>query len=271
MGTKQSETDKSKPDGRLRLHAHFYVAGVLLLVSIFGFNYWFAKLDRLRGAGDSVPLKQPLATIPMELGKWVVVREETLSKEIKYIAGVDDYISRFYVETAGVGNRVHKRISGEGAEGCSEQGCGDEGAKDALHVYVAYFGGIYLVAPHSPDVCMRGSGWKIASAHRRTVELALLGRTEEIGVRVHVFNRDRDRRIVVWWDYVHGKNVTNPFWERIRWVLPLFLGGKAGSVVQVQIAKDIKAGQQEDAIYEIIIEFAKLLAPEVGKCLPEPM
>lgn len=267
MGIGHRETDKSKPDGRIRLHAHFYVAGVLLLVGIFGFNYWFAKVGRLRSASEAVPLKQPLATVAKELGQWVVVGEEPLSKEVEYIAGVDDYINRFYGKTDNVGNGMRERISGEG----SEQGSDDKGPKDALHVYVAYFGGIHLAAPHSPDVCMQGAGWKIASAYRRTVELAVLGRTEKIGVKVHVFNRDYDRRVVVWWDYVHGKNVTNPFWERIRWVLPLFLGGKAGSVVQVQIAKDIKAGQQEDAIYEIIIEFAKLLAPEVGKCLPEPM
>ena len=251
MSSEEKKAD-SKGTGRIRLHAHFYAAGVLLLLATVGFNYFLENINRVKAAGESVPLKQPLASVPKVLGDWEMVEEKRLSAEEEYVAGVNDYINRFYVRNGGVGS--------VGAE---------EELEAALHLYVAYFGGIRVRAPHSPDICMRGSGWTIAEAHRRTIDLDVMGRTEQIGVNVHVFMREHEKRMVVWWDYIHGKNVTNPLMERIRWVLPLFLGGRTGSVVQVQIGKDIQPGEEQDAVYEMIEEFGKRLAPEVGKCLPE--
>jgi hypothetical protein len=101
------------------------------------------------------------------------------------------------------------------------------------------------------------------------MELSVAGTTEKVGVNVQVFNRDYDRQMIVWWEYIHGKNVTSPMLERLRWVLPLFLGGKAGSVVQAQISKDIELKETEKGVYGVIEQFARELAPEVGKCLPE--
>ena len=255
--------------GRIRLHRHFYVAGVLLLVGIFGFNYWFDRINRLMAANKAVPLRQPLATIPGELGEWVAIRDIRLPKATEQIAGAADYINRVYVKSSVAGSR--DRRTGSVAASESEEGSEEEIGKDALQVYVAYFAGIRLAAPHSPDVCMRGAGWTISGAHRRTLELGVMEKTEQMAVNVHLFEREYERQMVVWWDYIHGKNITNPFVERVRWVLPLFLGGKAGSVVQVQISKDIEAGQSEEEVYNTIVEFGKRLAPEVGKCLPEPL
>ena len=268
MGTETKQVGPAG-GGRIRLHRHFYVAGVLLVVGIFGFNHWFERVNRLMASTERVPLKQPLATIPGEVGDWVAIREIRLPKEVEDIAGAEDYINRLYVRSDTAGS--HDERTGSAAEAASEQGSEGEARKDMLQVYVAYFGGIRLTAPHSPDVCMRGSGWTIAGAYRRTVDLGVMEEAEQVTVKVHIFSRDYDRQMVVWWDYIHGKNITNPFIERVRWVLPLFLGGKAGSVVQVQISRDIGAGESEEAVYNMIMEFGKLLAPEVGKCLPEPL
>ncbi|GEM_PF-2986309 len=241
--------------GPIRLHAHFYVAGILLLLASIGFNFWLDRLNRLKSANLSVPLKQPLSSIPAQLGDWVMVEEIELPQNVKDIAGVDDYVNRRYVQK---GQEVTENVGEHKA-----------GTEEGLHVYVAYFGGIRTAAPHRPDICLRGSGWTIAGAHRRQIEIPGMGETQTVGVHVDVFTREENRQMVVWWEYIHGKNVTNPLMERVRWILPLFMGGKAGSVVQVQISQDVGAKESEDEVYERIVGFARAIAPEVGKCLPE--
>lgn len=241
---------------RIHLHAHFYVAGVLLLLASIGFNYWLEQVNRLKDANLAVPLKQPLSTISRELGDYMATEDIKLSREVESMAGVSDYMNRIYVK---------KNLAGSTKTASKKP---DE-KQPGLHVYLAYWGGIRTIAPHRPTICMRGAGWIIASAHRRELEVSLAGGVEKVGVNVHVFSKDYDRQMVVWWDYIHGRNVSSPIMERLRWVLPIFMGGKAGSVVQVQISKDIESGESEESVYQTITEFATVLAPEVGKCLPE--
>ena len=255
------KTDLTKAP-RIRLHAHFYVAGILLVLASFGFNYWLERVNRLKEANLSVPLKQSLSTVPGELGGWITVegmnekQKMKLSKEIEYISGINDYLNRIYVKKGSASAKATTVTDSSGKE-------------IGLHVYAAYWGGIRNVAPHNPLVCMRGSGWTISGAYRREVELKMAGGTDKVSVNVNMFGRDYDKQMIVWWEYIHGKNVSSPLAERFRWILPLFLGGKAGSVVQVQISKDVETGESEDQVYETIVGFAKELAPEIGKCLPE--
>ncbi|HUV38218.1 MAG TPA: hypothetical protein VMY39_01330, partial [Planctomycetota bacterium] len=79
-------------------------------------------------------------------------------------------------------------------------------------------------------------------------------------------HKNLQRRLVVWWEYVHGRNVVNRTLQRLLWALPPALGGKRGSVLQVQISRDFD-GEQDDALGEIR-GFMELLGPHIEQVLP---
>lgn len=231
-----------RESGRIRLHRHFYVAMVLLVAALVLFEGWFRHL-RSFGLGESQPLRRELTAIPLELGPWAAERDIPLDKATEDILGTDKYIQRIYADRRNPGR--------------------------SLQMFVAYWGGVRLEAPHEPTVCRPGAGWTIAGSYHTAIDLPGMGEGQAITVNKAVFSRDYDKQLVVWWDYIHGKNVTSAWMERLRWVLPIFLGGKAGSVVQVQIVLPVMGRESEEQAYASIVEFAQKLSPELAKCLPE--
>ena len=50
---------------------------------------------------EQIPIRVPLAELPMQLAPWQGARAEDLDKEVLAVLGVDDYINRVYRAQAG--------------------------------------------------------------------------------------------------------------------------------------------------------------------------
>lgn len=85
--------------------------------------------------GATVPLRQPLSTLPLAIGPWQG-QDEPLSAEVQRIAGEDAYLNRRYVDPAG---------------------------GRAISLYVGYVGGLRKRLSHRPDICYHAHGFEQVS------------------------------------------------------------------------------------------------------------
>jgi len=220
----------------MKLHKHFYIAMVILAFSAILAEVYFRWLVGI-GAGDAVPLSRPLSSLPKTFGKWQSIEVAMKAASLLKIGSEDILRRRYYT------------------------------GKKELEVYVVYFGGVRGTAPHHPDVCMPGGGWHNIDSKVVTVPLAGFG---EAPLHVHqdVFEHKKaGKRLVVWWEYVHGRNVASRTFQRILWALPGFMGGKRGSVLQVQISHDFDADATDSL--KLIEEFMNAFGPHIREVLPD--
>jgi EpsI family protein len=223
----------------MKLHRHFHVAMAILALSAAAGEVYFRWLVNV-GVGETVPLSRPLAHIPLLLGEWNG-RDETIPPDLLMAIGAQDTLKRTY------------RRSRHGKE-------------EEIHLYIAYFGGIRGTAPHHPDVCMPGAGFQNVSNEIVDVQVPGFG-AEPLRVHRDVFEHvSGERRLVVWFEYIHGRNVASRTLQRVLWVLPSFLGGKRGSVLQVQMAVAYE-GNMEESMGRIT-ECMNELAPGIREVLP---
>ncbi len=222
-----------------RLRRHLIVTLVVLAVGAAGGELYFRYLVRI-GAGEEVPLARELKTVPLQLGDWNG-QDNPIAPDVLMKIGAMDTLRRSYT--------THRT-----------------GGVVALDLYIAYFGGIRGVAPHNPEVCMPGAGWDILG--RETVAVRMAGFPDAFDVHRDVFeNRSSQmKRLVVWWEYVHGENVASHYMQRLKWVLPNFLGGNRGSILQVQIAVNFIGDNEEQMA--LVEDFMARLGPHLEQVLP---
>jgi len=219
----------------MKLHRHFYVAVVILAVSAVLSQVYFRWLVHA-GMGQAVPLRRPLASIPRELGNWQGM-DMKIEPNVLLKIGAEDTLLRTY----------------------------DQGQGLPLRVYIAYFGGVRGTAPHSPTVCRPGQGYDLISSEVLVLVLPGFGE-EPLQVHRDLFEKNFHKEVVVWWEYVHGKNVSSRLLQRLVWSLPGFLGGKRGSVLQVQLSLGFEDGME--ASMRRVSEFMNHVGPHIQAVLP---
>lgn len=225
----------------IRIHKHYYVALGLLVVAFGLGELWFRVLVQY-GVGANVPLAARLQTIPLTIGDWAG-EDTVISGDTAMKVGAMDTIQRVYRRSRA-------------------------GRKEELLLYIAYFGGIRGTAPHHPDVCMPGAGWDILNREMPTLRLPGFGNAPlEVHKDEFELRSDQRKRLVVWWEYIHGKNVASRAMQRLKWVLPKFLGGERGSILQVQVSQEYRGNS--DASWTTIGEFIEQLGPHLEKVLPK--
>ncbi|KPL04941.1 MAG: hypothetical protein AMK75_00145 [Planctomycetes bacterium SM23_65] len=219
----------------MKLHKHFYIAAAILAASATAARVYFGWLVH-EGMDEAVPLSKPLATIPLELGDWQGM-ESKMDSKAQLKIGAEEIFHRIYYR-----------------------------GEESLRLYIAYFGGIRGMAPHSPTVCMPGAGFELISSD--TISLKVPGFGEE-PLRVHkdLFERNFEKVVVVWWEYIHGENVASRMVQRIKWALPACLGGKRGSVLQVQLSLQFTDSMEESM--RRVADFMNQLGPFVRAVLPK--
>jgi len=220
----------------VKLHKHFYIAMAILAFSAIMGELYFRWLIGV-GAGEVVPLERPLSTIPKNVSGWTGI-ESKMKADVLMKVGSTDYVRRTYYQ-----------------------------GKKTLQFYVVYFGGVRGTAPHHPDVCMPGGGWHNIQSDVVSWQVSGFG---EAKLRVHqdVFeHKNLHKRLVVWWEYVHGRNVASRTLQRLLWALPPAFGGQRGSVLQVQISMDYEGDQT--TVLEDIRSFTEGVGPYIEAVLPE--
>ena len=177
--------------------------------------------------------RDPLATIPYELGPWTGRDAQPLPDDIVAVLGVDDYVQRIYVNDAGVPVNLYA-----GYYHSQRQG-------DAIH---------------SPQNCLPGSGWRPVSS--TTISVTAGGR--EVPVNQYVIQKGLAQQVVLYWYQGRGRVVANEYtnkallmWDAAR------LNRTNGGLVRVIVPMTPGVDARREAA-----AFASALLPQLERLMP---
>ncbi len=174
-----------------------------------------------------------LAGLPVQLSSWEQRGTQFLDEGTKEYLRPDEYIIRDYVNP-------------------------DSGV--LVNLFVAYFKSSQgSHGPHSPSVCLPGSGWLVRSSATGTMRVA--GWDENVPVNEYAMEKSGNRILVVYW-YQNNRAVwADEFRAKLR-LLPDLVRYRRSDVSLVRI---ISPAPEGGADFGNILQFAKVLFPVLAK------
>jgi EpsI family protein len=211
----------------------------LLLVVTFGY------LAR-KSTAEPTLIREPLATLPMQLGAWSGREAPDLEKKILDVLGVDDYTRRTYF--AG-----------------SEPGW--------VSLYIGYYRSQRQGdTVHSPLNCLPGAGWTPISQDRATLmvkDTPTASVDREVTINRFVIQKGLERQLVLYWYQSHGRVVASEYWGRIYTVTDAIRHNRTdAALVRVivpilgETPADVSAAQARG------VRFVQTMFPYLGRHLP---
>lgn len=137
---------------------------------------------------ESVPLGRPLKDVPQVINGWKMVQESELETEVLDLLKADDTLNRIYASPQ----------------------------NQPASLYVAFFksqrGG---VAPHSPKVCLPGSGWVPTTSATVSVPLPASGSGQAIEVNRYLVAKGEAKSVVLYWYQTPHRVVANEYAAKV--------------------------------------------------------
>ena len=172
-----------------------------------------------------------LHQVPLELGNWKAPAEQMLEADVSAYLKPDDYILRDYA------NRV---------------------AGSFINVFIGYFKSLQnAYGPHSPRVCLPGSGWLVRSS--KTLTLPVPGRADGIPVNEYILEKSDARILVVYW-YQNNRNVWAEEFRAKLTLLPDLLRHRRSDASLIRLITPIKNADSGKEL-ENTLEFTRLMFP----------
>jgi len=174
-----------------------------------------------------------LRKVPLQLGPWKASGEQSLEAAVTEYLTPDDYILRDYVD---------KR----------------HGAPVSL--FVAYFKSLQNVyGPHSPRICLPGSGWLVRES--KIVSVAVPGRGEAIPVNEYLMEKSDAHILVVYW-YQDQRHAWAEEFQAKLTLLPSLLRYRRSDASLIRLITPVGAEMPGQAAARCI-EFTHLLYPSL--------
>jgi EpsI family protein len=186
--------------------------------------------------GEAIPLRRPLATLPMHLQNWDGVEVPIEPRIIKAVA-VTDYLSRSY--RTGTGSRV------------------------ALYVgyYKSQRTGEFI---HSPKNCLPGAGWEPVSAGYAALKLP---DGHKAMVNQYIVENGSQRQIVLYWYQSHGRIVASEYWGKAYLVADALRLNRTDAAL-VRISTSVTRGHEQESVQRANA-FAEVFLTESKGLLPD--
>jgi EpsI family protein len=184
-------------------------------------------------AKELIPDVGPWSSFPAEVNGWKAASDEPLDKDALAELRPDDYLNRNY-------------ISAKGA---------------VLNLFVGYFNSRRNGrAPHSPEWCLPGAGWKTVST--QVVSIGL-GSGNSLPANEYVVEKGRERQVVVYW-YHQGERVLSSEVKAQFYAIPdMILHGRTDTSL-VRIIAPVAGGQDEGA-RDLAFSFARDVLPLIQR------
>jgi len=207
--------------------ARWWVAIALLLAATVA----LARLPH----GTVTELSRPLQTFPLEILDWHGF-DQPLSDRIAAVAGVDSYISRFYLRPGG----------------------------DSVGLYVGYYKSQQTgEVVHSPKNCLPGTGWQPVKAS----EIPLRAPNGRLFlVNLYIVENERDKLLVLYWYQSHGRVISSEYAAKVYMVVDAVrLNRTDSSLVRITT----KLGNDEDKARQLAVSFAEQVIPHLDEIIPK--
>jgi EpsI family protein len=211
------------PDIRLLL------VPVVLLVQTVAVH-WAASAER-------PPAPPTLAQFPTQIGEWKMISEDPITPEVASVLHAGQLLSRNYLQPA---------------------------TNASAGLFVAWFqsqrGG--ASQPHSPKVCLPGSGW----TPQVTGEIRLDTNAGSIEVNRYIVVNGKQRAVVLYW-YQTPRRVTAGEWAAKFWLVADAMRDRRTDVALVRVTVWSNEGQDEAATASAI-GFVRSAYPLLRETLP---
>jgi EpsI family protein len=190
-------------------------------------------------AGREVAVdRQELRTLPRALDAWTSVRDLPLPAESLATLGVDDYVSRVYVNAA---------------------------TSQPVSLYVGYYGSQRQGDTiHSPQNCLPGAGWLPVEGGRIQVPDG----NRSIEVNRYVIEKGLDRQVVLYWYQGRGRIVANEYANKF-WLMvdAARVHRTNGALVRV-MAPVGRNGASVESADRAVTDFTRVLLSQLNGYLP---
>jgi EpsI family protein len=210
----------------------FVVAGCLLAAAAY-----LARASR----AETLPPREPLASLPMQIDDWRGRREPDFTSDILAVLGVDDYITRTYFTPQGA----------------------------VIGLYVGYHDSQRQGDTiHSPLNCLPGAGWQPLEQGRLTLRVADSPKappSRSIEVNRVVIGKGLDKQLVLYWYQSHRRVVASEYWGKVYTVLDSVRYNRTDAAM-VRVIAPI-SDRLPDAEPQAIA-FVESLFPRLGGYLP---
>lgn len=206
-----------------------------------------AALVVQRAAGaESVPLRAPLASMPLSLAGWIGRDLPPWDEKIESVLAADEYINRRYVLTSATRDRTVTASAPAMAD-----------------LYVGYYRSQRQGdSIHSPQNCLPGAGWQPVSDERVTIPIR---DGAAIPVNRYVIQKDLDRQVVLYWFQGRGRVVANEYANRAYLVVDFLRARRSdGALVRVMSPVTGSTGQAAAAA----ASFAAAMYPRLSEVVP---
>jgi EpsI family protein len=165
-------------------------------------------------------LPQPLKTLSAELGPWRMVAESEVSAEEEEVLKADDTVNRVYV---------------------------DQATGATANLFIAFFKTQKTgVAPHSPKVCLPGSGWEPTDSG--IIRIALPGGAQPIDVNHSVIVNGDRKSVVLYWYQTHNKVIADEYRAKLNTILDSMRFRRSDtSIVRIIVAQNLGVDAEAEA------------------------
>ena len=187
--------------------------------------------------GEEVPLRKPLADLPLEIAQWSGKALE-IDPAILRTLKVDDYLMRQY----------------RNAEG------------EAIGLYVGFYqsqrqGATY----HSPKNCLPGSGWSFVTSEK--TDLHVVERNgRPVAINQVVIRKGLDKLLVLYWYQDRGRIIASEYWAKIYLVVDAITKNRTdGAFIRITLPL---TADDEERILNQGKTFAERIVPLLGAYLP---
>lgn len=208
---------------------HAAVLSAVLLFQAAAF-YWMPQ-------NEVVPPRRPFQEFPTEIAGWRMVADQPLEEEVQEFLKADDILNRFYLDPTGA---------------------------TSVGFFVAFYRTQRAgVSPHSPRVCLPGSGWEIRQA--RTLAIQLPGRSEPVYLNRHLVARDVNRSLVLYWYQSHGRLTASEYRAKLYLMLDSLRMRRSDTAIVRIVAPVLES---EDAAERTAVAMVRAFFPVLVDFLP---
>ena len=208
---------------------------ILLTVSII-LILQAAALSLLSLPEQSLPIPG-LNKLPVEFGDWYLTRELSLEPDVTAYLKPDDYILRDYV---------------------------NKSESSQVNLFVAFFRSIQNVyGPHSPSICLPGSGWLIRESAVKSFEVP--GHFASFPLNMYVLEKAGARILVLYW-YQNNRDVWASETHVKLTFLPDLIRYRRSDISLIRLVMPM-SGANKDAALANCLRFRSLLFPSLSERL----
>lgn len=128
---------------------------------------------------------------PTQIQRWKMVQESELDSEVQALLKADDTLNRLYAEP---------------------------GNPHWASLYIAYFKTQRTgVSPHSPKVCLPGSGWVPSESER--IQVSVPGESKPLNVNRYIVSKGEERSTVLYWYQSAHRSIASEYAAKVYTVL----------------------------------------------------